>query len=98
MKKLLIISLVMTSFGLMAQDKSYSMEEVAKHNTPASCWIVLEKAVYDVTGMMDKHNPVLQKQCGKDATEGFKTKAGSGGKHSEKAMAIRDKMKIGMLK
>ncbi len=98
MKTTLSLLALVFVFNLQAENNSYTLEDVAKHNTPKSCWIVIDKDVYDVTSMMEKHNPVLQKQCGKDATQGFATKAGSGGKHSEKAMEIRAKMKIGMLK
>lgn len=98
MKNLLLV-FVVASFNLaFAADKMIPMDEVMKHNTPASCWIVIDNGVYDVTPMLEKHNPVLKKQCGKDASQGFKTKAGSGKTHSDKAMDLRTKFKIGELK
>ena len=93
----LLVSLIPVSL-LAKQIKSYSMVEVAKHNTLKSCWIVVEKKVYDVTGMIPHHNPIIQKQCGKDATEGFKTQGWSGGKHSKKAHNIRKSKQVGILK
>ena len=36
--------------------KEYSWEEISKHNTESSCWIVLHNRVFDVT-------PFLHKVC-----------------------------------
>ncbi|KAI1456278.1 hypothetical protein F4805DRAFT_233317 [Annulohypoxylon moriforme] len=50
--------------------------EVAKHNTPSSCWIVISGKVYDVTQYL-QHHPggaaILAKQGGRDATSEFRT-------------------------
>lgn len=97
MKSLISLLLIFSFSAFAAAEKSYTMKEVAKHNTPKSCWIVIDKQVYDVTPMMEKHNPILKKQCGKDATQGFNTKGGTGEKHTAKALELRQKMKIGKL-
>ncbi|KAI1385414.1 uncharacterized protein F4822DRAFT_343803 [Hypoxylon trugodes] len=50
--------------------------EVAKHNTTSSCWIVINRKVYDVTSYLDQHPggaAILIKQSGKDATPQFRT-------------------------
>ena len=33
----------------------YTWEEVAKHNTPDSCWCYIGTKVYDITSWLDRH-------------------------------------------
>merc|ERR1712178_157161 len=52
----------------------YTMEEVAKHNTKASCWVVLDGKVLDVTKFLGDHpggELAILTFAGKDATEEF---------------------------
>ena len=35
--------------------KEYSREEVAKHNTAESLWLIVDSHVYDVTGFLNDH-------------------------------------------
>lgn len=45
--------------------------EVAKHNTPSSCWIVISGKVYDVTQYLEHHPggaAILAKQGGRVRT------------------------------
>ncbi|KAG8098192.1 hypothetical protein GUJ93_ZPchr0013g36718 [Zizania palustris] len=54
--------------------KLYSMVEVACHNTPDDCWVVVDGKVYDVTKYLDDHPggaDVLLEVSGKDAKEEF---------------------------
>ncbi|KAK1143287.1 hypothetical protein N8T08_006814 [Aspergillus melleus] len=49
-------------------------DEVQKHNSKDSCWVVIHGSVYDVTDFVDSHpgGPhVLLRCAGKDATEDF---------------------------
>eukprot|EP01124_Arcella_intermedia_P008090 TRINITY_DN1504_c0_g1_i1.p1 TRINITY_DN1504_c0_g1~~TRINITY_DN1504_c0_g1_i1.p1 ORF type:complete len:525 (+),score=85.20 TRINITY_DN1504_c0_g1_i1:40-1575(+) len=49
-------------------------EEVAKHNTPDSAWIIIDSIVYDVTDFSAMHpggEQLLLEYAGKDATEAF---------------------------
>ncbi len=95
--------LIATMIGLMSASAfaaEYTLEEVSKHNDEKSCWIVIENDVFDVTTYIAKHpapKVILKKSCGKDMTEGFKTKKGMGEKHSQKALGIKEKLKIGTI-
>jgi len=61
-----------------AEEKSamgeYTLEEVAKHNTEADCWVVVGEQVLDVTNFMADHpggKMAIMTFAGKDATEMF---------------------------
>jgi len=52
----------------------YPMEEVAKHNTKADCWVVVAGQVLDVTKFLSEHpggELAILTFAGKDATEEF---------------------------
>merc|ERR1712127_709314 len=52
----------------------YTMEEVAKHNSKQSCWVVLDGKVLDVTSFLSEHpggELAILTFAGKDATEEF---------------------------
>lgn len=53
----------------------YSMEEVARRNTPEACWSVVDGVVYDMTTFIARHpagsSDIIKYMCGKDATEDF---------------------------
>mmetsp|Transcript_133014 Transcript_133014/g.187950 ORF Transcript_133014/g.187950 Transcript_133014/m.187950 type:complete len:82 (+) Transcript_133014:27-272(+) len=58
----------------MVEQQTYSMEEIAKHNTPEDLWLVIEGKVYDVTDFADEHPggpEFLEEEAGTDATELF---------------------------
>lgn len=106
-QNLLIVFLYLLTSGLWAQDKTaptegkiVAMEEFVKHNDDKSCWILMDKFVYDVTKFLNDHpgsSKVLLKCCGKDCTKGYADK-GIGEAHSKKADEIRNKMLVGILK
>lgn len=35
--------------------KLLSVEQIAGHNTPEDCWIVVDKQVWDVTDFLEEH-------------------------------------------
>ncbi|KAL6305932.1 cytochrome b5-like heme/steroid binding domain-containing protein, partial [Sparassis latifolia] len=46
-------------------------QEVQKHNTPGSCWVIIEGQVYDATSVLKWHPAgptVILKNSGRDAT------------------------------
>ncbi|KAH8913844.1 hypothetical protein BT69DRAFT_1358318 [Atractiella rhizophila] len=54
--------------------KLLELEEVAKHASKESCWVVLHGKVYDVTEFLPEHpggQAIILKYAGKDATEPF---------------------------
>ncbi|KAG8904618.1 hypothetical protein FRB99_001415 [Tulasnella sp. 403] len=59
---------------MSAAKKAVSAEEVAKHNSRESCWIIVHGKVYDVTEFLDDHpggSKIILKYAGKDATEEY---------------------------
>ncbi|KXG52136.1 Flavocytochrome c [Penicillium griseofulvum] len=55
-------------------ETEYSMEEVAKHNTKESLWVVVKGVVLDLTNWVDEHPGganALYNFMGRDATEEF---------------------------
>ena len=69
----------------VAEVRTYTLEEVAKHNTQQDCWMAIEGKVYDLSTYVPKHPTppsVLVPWCGKEATEGMRTK-GYGRDHSQ---------------
>lgn len=54
--------------------KTFTREEVAKHNTEDSVWFVVDAVVYDVSEFVDAHpggEAVLRQVAGTDATSAF---------------------------
>ncbi|TPX15635.1 uncharacterized protein E0L32_004333 [Thyridium curvatum] len=54
--------------------KIFDAEEVAKHNTAESCWVILYGEVWDVTEFLPEHpggSKIILQLAGKDATEEF---------------------------
>lgn len=54
--------------------KTFTRQEVAKHNTDDSVWFIIDTVVYDVSEFLDAHpggEAVLRQVAGKDATAAF---------------------------
>jgi cytochrome b involved in lipid metabolism len=78
-------------------EKTYTMEEISKHNSKESCWTVIRGDVYDLTNWIDKHPggaDKILKICGKDGTDLF-VKQHRG---KEKPEKILEDFEIGALK
>jgi cytochrome b involved in lipid metabolism len=75
-----------------------TIEEVAKHNTKADCWMIIDNKVLDLSSYLshpggDAYVPY----CGTDATVAFNDKGGRGKNHSATAFAMLDSFTIGEL-
>jgi len=69
------------------------MEEVSKHNTSDSCWLVVRGRVYDVTAFSSKHPggpKAILRHAGTDSTEDFDF-------HSREAQKMWGQYHIGYL-
>lgn len=77
----------------------YSLSEVMKHATLQDCWMIIEGAVYDVSDYVPRHPAppgVLAPWCGREATEGMRTK-GDDSDHSVRAWRMLERYRIGRL-
>ena len=64
--------------------------EVAKHNNPGNCWLIISGRVYNVTGYITAHpggSAEITRVCGQDATTAFQTQDGKGS-HSNTAFNL----------
>ncbi|KAH9944503.1 uncharacterized protein BXZ73DRAFT_87388 [Epithele typhae] len=54
--------------------KTFSLDQVASHNSPSSCWVIISNNVYDVTEFLPSHpggTKIILKYGGKDATSAY---------------------------
>ncbi|KAJ9665372.1 hypothetical protein H2201_004449 [Coniosporium apollinis] len=59
---------------LLNMSKVFDYEEVAKHNTAESCWVILYGSVWDVTSFLPSHpggSKIILQLAGTDATEEY---------------------------
>lgn len=83
-------------FNMTGSGTQFTAEEVSKHSSPESLWIIIDGAVYDVTEWQKKHpggKKMLQKVGGKDASKQFH-------KYHDVGVVLKkygDKFKIGTL-
>ena len=85
----------------------YSMVEVEEHASLDDCWMVIEGVVYDVSEYVPRHPApprVLKPWCGREATEGMRTKGDDSGDdsdgnsdHSARAWRMLERYRIGEL-
>ena len=80
----------------MSELPSFTLQEIAKHNTPDDCWVVIKRKVYNVTSYIQSHpggKNVFIRNAGKDVSFGF-----SKVNHGDKAYDIMDQLLIGEVK
>ncbi|MFH1229033.1 MAG: cytochrome b5-like heme/steroid binding domain-containing protein [Candidatus Aenigmatarchaeota archaeon] len=84
----------------VAQGTVLSLSEISNHNSAASCWLIINGNVYDVTAYLSSHPPgelLITPFCGKDATVAFDTKGGNGQPHSSRADALLGNYLLGVV-
>ena len=85
--------------GKQGEPPRYLLNEIATHATPGDCWIAVEGQVYDITDYIPRHpapDEVLQPWCGRDATEGMRTK-GTDRDHSARAWRLLKRYQVGII-
>lgn len=75
-----------------AERGKFTAQEVAKHCTPESLWIILKGKVYDVTPYINEHpgGTAILRNAGHDSTEGF-----FGPQHPDRVFDLIDDFYIG---
>lgn len=85
---------------------TFTMDEVATHNTPSDCWTVINGNVYELTDFISRHDGgnAIEQACGIDGSSLFNERetsdgemVGSGTPHSSSAEAQLERLKIGIL-
>jgi cytochrome b involved in lipid metabolism len=72
--------------------------ELAEHSSLEDCWMAIEGKVYDFSDYVPQHPTppfVLEPWCGREATEGMRTK-GYGRDHSAAAWASMEPYQVGV--
>ncbi|MFA6536721.1 MAG: cytochrome b5-like heme/steroid binding domain-containing protein [Candidatus Paceibacterota bacterium] len=75
----------------------YTLAEVARHNSGASCWVAIAGGVYDVTSFIERHpggSDAILSLCGVDGSSAFDNQHGGQSKPAEELVSF----KIGVLK
>ncbi|MFA5937218.1 MAG: cytochrome b5-like heme/steroid binding domain-containing protein [Candidatus Paceibacterota bacterium] len=76
-----------------------SKNELSKHNSRQSCWLLISGKIYDITTYMNQHPGGVKEilpTCGTDATKAYTTRGGTGS-HSSSATAMLTAYYIGDL-
>ncbi|XP_066353812.1 cytochrome B5-like protein [Miscanthus floridulus] len=62
-----------TDSGAGMTSRSFTKEEISKHNTRKDCWIIIKDKVYDVTPYVEEHpgGDAILNNAGGDSTRGF---------------------------
>lgn len=80
-------------------ERRHTLAEVARHATPADCWMAIDGGVYDFSAYLPQHpsDPALiEPWCGRDASEAYRTKT-RGRPHSQRATAMMAGYRVGTL-
>lgn len=71
----LIFTTALIGFGSsIAQAATYTVADVATHNTSSDCWVIINNNVYNLTGFISTYSggaSVIKAQCGKNRTASF---------------------------
>jgi cytochrome b involved in lipid metabolism len=76
---------------------TFTLAEIAAHDTPDDCWIIVNNKIYNVTSYIPTHpggSKNITDYCGKDATNAFNTK-NNGIPHSPQAREMLNNLLVG---
>ncbi len=83
------------------EKKTFTLDEVAKHNSETDCWMVIQGKVYNATDFVSNHpgGQAILNGCGIDASTLFTERpTNNKGPHPESANKMLEKLYIGDLK
>eukprot|EP00879_Flechtneria_rotunda_P003212 GHRR01003435.1.p1 GENE.GHRR01003435.1~~GHRR01003435.1.p1 ORF type:complete len:136 (+),score=26.44 GHRR01003435.1:171-578(+) len=78
---------------VMAETKTYALEECKQHVSDKDCWLVVHGKVYNVTDFLEEHPggyDIILTSAGKDSTQDFEEIG-----HSNSARELLEKYLIG---
>lgn len=81
---------------LAPSSSTFSLADVARHNSQKNCWIIISNNVYDVTDYLFSHpggSLAIIPYCGKDATTAFLEMK----KHDTQAQTILSTLLVGSI-
>jgi len=83
-----------TSSSINDNLPTYSLSEVAEHDSCNDCWMIIYEKVYDLGKFVHKHpgGDVLLEHAGRDATLAFRSVG-----HSHSEIKVLEKYCIGLL-
>ncbi len=96
-----------TASGGSTTSQTYTLDDVAKHNTKDDCWAVINGEIYDLTSFIPRHpgGDEILRACGIDGSSFFNQRhtpegepVGSGTPHDAEAQSELAALKIGALK
>ncbi|KAK9270458.1 hypothetical protein L1049_026038 [Liquidambar formosana] len=79
----------------MAEQRVFTLSQIAQHKSKKDCWLVINGRVVDVTKFLEEHpggDEVLIESAGKDATKSFEDIG-----HSKAAHNLLLKYQVGVL-
>lgn len=88
-----------TSTNTQSKNTKFTAAQISSHSKRSDCWLIIDGSVYDVTDYLNQHPGGISQVtpfCGKDATEVYANKGGSGA-HSSNADAIKQDYLVGVL-
>ena len=81
-------------------EQTFKMDEVTRHNTHESCYMIYKGGVYDFTRKLAPHKEKfldIQSWCGKDMTPAFETKNNTNVPHKAESIKKLEDFYIGKL-
>lgn len=95
----LFVSNLTPTTSMTTSNLSLTTTEVARHSSPADCWVIISGKVYNLTSYLVVHPggvSAISQYCGSDGTTGFATK-NTGSSHSTSAHNLLATFLIGTL-